>query len=547
MVKITLFSLILILYSPLYAQFTNLEAKLAHARALADSSSFEDAVSLIHTVISALEQNKNDTLLAKAYIRLGSTLCQANKCNLGLGYYQKANKLSNLLRHEELTAYSHYGIAAAYQTITKYDDAVIYYLKSIPYFQKLADSTTLSYLYSNLGLLYTRVQDYSKSETYFKKAVSIQLSENNLLGLADSYYNLGISLSGQNRSSESLDYYKKGLDTYWELEGLDSRSKSLRAIALEYYNINDTDSSAYYFYLYDSIRHDVFHQEDADMVLELETKFKTAEFERDNARKQSRITTLYFTLGFILVLSSAGYLFLDQRRKRIKAEALINEESANQKIKNLLQDQEMKTAYALLEGQDKERKRIASELHDNLGSILVTLNMYADSLLTKSDKDEVTDIATRISKTSNQANEEVRKISHSLDSGLLKHFGLKTAINQLMEAIELSKKIKIELELQLEERFSNETGLEIYRIIQELVNNSLKHSNCTKIRLELNQIDKDVSLIYEDNGKGFDLNSVKKGMGLNNMEKRTEKLGGDFKVDSRPGHGSTFIIEIPLP
>lgn len=239
-------------------------------------------------------------------------------------------------------------------------------------------------------------------------------------------------------------------------------------------------------------------------------------------------------MAFAIVL----FVYLYQRK-------LIKRKLENQEIKDLLQQQEMKTAYALLEGQDKERKRIASELHDNLGSILVTLNMYADSLQGKSEKKEMLEIANRISKTSSHANEEVRKISHSLDSGLLKHFGLETAINQLVEAVQMSKKIKIEVELQLEEPFSNETGLEIYRIIQELINNSLKHANSSKIRLELNQIAKDISLIYEDNGKGFIPNEMRTGMGLSNIEKRTEKLGGDLKIDSTPGRGSTFIIEIP--
>ena len=234
---------------------------------------------------------------------------------------------------------------------------------------------------------------------------------------------------------------------------------------------------------------------------------------------------------------SLFFIYLYQRK-------LIKRKLENQEILDLLQQQEMKTTYALLEGQDKERKRIASELHDNLGSILVTLNMYADSLTSKSKPEQVLDIANRISDTSKKANEEVRKISHSLDSGLLKHFGLKTAITQLMEAIELSKKIKVQLNIQLEEDLSNELGLQVYRMIQELVNNSLKHSNCAKINLDI-QVNGEITIIYEDNGVGFDLKKVERGMGLNNIQQRVEKLSGELKIDSLPNRGSTFIIELP--
>jgi len=232
------------------------------------------------------------------------------------------------------------------------------------------------------------------------------------------------------------------------------------------------------------------------------------------------------------------FIYLYQRK-------LLNRNLENQKIQDLLQQQEVQTAYALLEGQDKERKRIASELHDNLGSILVTLNMYADALQTKTKLEEIKDISSRISNVSRTANEEVRKISHSLDSGLLKHFGLEAAISQLMEAVEMSKRIKIELDFHLENHIANELGLQIYRIIQELVNNTLKHANCSKIHLELNQIDNGWSIIYHDNGKGFNLMEVKRGMGLSNIERRTDKLGGELKIESSERRGSTFILDVP--
>jgi hypothetical protein len=245
--------------------------------------------------------------------------------------------------------------------------------------------------------------------------------------------------------------------------------------------------------------------------------------------------TLVMTL---LAFSIVIFIYLYQRKLARRNQEL-------QSIQDLMQDQEMKTAYALLDGQDQERKRIASELHDNLGSILVTLNMYADSLMERADPSKIKEIAQRISNTSKQANEEVRKISHSLDSGLLKHFGLNAAVNQLMEAIEVSKKIQISTAIDVEDQFSNEVGLEAYRIIQELVNNSLKHSGCTSINLDISQIENDLSIIYEDNGKGFDMEQVKRGMGLNNIEKRVEKLNGELKKD-RGTRGSTFIIELPI-
>ena len=297
--------------------------------------------------------------------------------------------------------------------------------------------------------------------------------------------------------------------------------------------------------MYDSIGHDIFHQGYEDKILDLETKYKTAEIERDNAlqeaeleEQRNQLTLLIAAIVVLIVLSGSGYYLINLRRRRAKA-------ISDQKVADLLQTQEMQTAYALLEGQDKERKRVARELHDNLGSTLVTLNMFADSLSSKSKDPAIQDLADRIGKTSMDANETVRQISHSLDSGLLKHFGLKAAVSQLAEAIETAKEIKVETHLSIEDKFDNEIGLEIYRIVQELFNNTLKHAEATGIRVELTQIENSLTLIFEDNGKGFDTQNSSKGMGLGNLEARSEKLGGELQIDSTPNRGSTFIVDIP--
>lgn len=252
--------------------------------------------------------------------------------------------------------------------------------------------------------------------------------------------------------------------------------------------------------------------------------------------ESNEIILIFGTFGMLLMaFSIVLFIYLYQRK-------LIKKNLENQQIQDLLREQEIKATYALLEGQDKERKRIAAELHDNLGSILVTLNMYADTLQTKKSED-IPDLAKKISEVAQLANEETRKISHNLDSGLLLHFGLEAAIMQLTEAVSSAKKIQFQTSIQIE-KISSDIGLEIYRVIQELVNNTLKHSNCTKVHLELSQVNHSLSLIYEDNGIGFKKSKIVAGMGLKNIENRAKKLDGELTIDSSPGKGSTFIIEI---
>lgn len=518
---------------------------LEKAIQLSDENKYDLAILLFHSVIDQSIETGSDSTLTLAYVKLGSTLCKANKCKLGVSYFLKALNKSHSLENQELKSSALFGLGASYQLLGKYDSSLLYYEQTIPLLRSNSDSTTLSYIYSNLGILYSKLEKYSESEYFFNSAKNIQLLEVNMIGLADSYYNLGLVNSQNNQFKKALNYYKESLSLYAKSNDDLTIAKTLKAIGKAYHKINKYDSSSFYYYKYDSLNHDVFHQEYDDKILELETKFKTAEFERDNALKQGEIeqnqqqlTILYIVLGSLLFTTIGFYWFLAQRRKYIKA-------ASDKQIEDLLQRQEIQATYALLEGQDKERKRIAIELHDNLGSILTSLNMFSDALQARIDPKEIKNIANRISETSSMANEEIRKISHSLDSGLLKHFGLKAAIKQLTEAVESAKKIKFDLELQINDDISNEKGLEVYRIIQELVNNAMKHAQCSKIHLEVNQIDNHLSIIFEDNGVGFDTNRVGRGMGLNNIYKRTQKLDGEFTIESEPDKGSTFIIELP--
>jgi two-component system, NarL family, sensor kinase len=526
--------------------------QLSRVRKLTDSLQYDQAIGLLHELLREAKEINNDSIIIDIQIKLASAHLGVEKNEIGIDYYLQAKALAQETNNQRQVANTNYGLGAALQQMEKYDSSKIYYKQAISYFLEVDDSVTLSYLYSNLSLLYYKSNQPDSMLYYSTSALEIQLKTKDRYGSGASYSNLGLVAKDKGEYKEAIKYYKKSSIEYQKVNFIRGYSISLRELALSHYFLNSFDSAAYYFYAYDSIGHHLFHQDYEDKILELETKFKTAEIERDNALKQAeiennqqRLTLLYFTLAALLLISLSVYVYINQRRKRLKVEALRNQEIANQKIQDLLQTQEIKTTYALLEGQDKERKRIAIELHDNLGSILTSLNMFSDALQARIDPKEIKNIANRISETSVLANEEIRKISHSLDSGLLKHFGLKAAIKQLIEAVESAKKITFNLELQIGDDISNEKGLEVYRIIQELVNNALKHAQCSKIHLEINQINNHLSIIYEDNGVGFNQNTITHGMGLKNILNRAERLDGEFNMESTPGKGSTFIIELP--
>ena len=253
---------------------------------------------------------------------------------------------------------------------------------------------------------------------------------------------------------------------------------------------------------------------------------------------------VYIGTFSMLFLSFAvvGFIFLYQRK-------LFKKKMEIQNIEDLMKKQEIKSAYALLDGQDQERKRIASELHDNVGSILVSLNMYLSTLKSENNSEKAADLMQKIEGISNTAIAETRKLSHKLDHANLRIFGLKTAINDLFEVVKTTKQLTIQSEIHLDSPIPNDLSINIYRILQELVNNTLKHSKANSIYLDISAVNGEyVSIIYEDNGVGLKPSTTQKpktGIGMSNIRMRVEKFGGELTVEPQE-KGFSAVIEFPL-
>jgi two-component system NarL family sensor kinase len=252
-----------------------------------------------------------------------------------------------------------------------------------------------------------------------------------------------------------------------------------------------------------------------------------------------RLLVYLGTFGMLLLACAViVFIYLYQRK-------LLKKKIAFQEIEDLLKKQELRSAYALLEGQDIERKRIAQELHDNLGSLLVTLNMYTDTALAATDSKKKDVLISKINVLASQAGDETKKLSHRLDSVALKHFGLETALKDLKEAIEGTRSIVINTSVILESELDGELTHNLYRIIQELVNNTLKHAKAEKISIDLHEVDnQSINLVYKDDGIGFDHKDIQTGMGLNNIKSRVAKLSGELNIEAS-NKGTNVNIEIP--
>jgi signal transduction histidine kinase len=244
-----------------------------------------------------------------------------------------------------------------------------------------------------------------------------------------------------------------------------------------------------------------------------------------NEFHQKQIAFLAVILAILIVAFIASFFYLKLKRKEFLKQKLIE---------------------AVIETEASERKRIARDLHDGLGPVLSAINHYFQAYVDADDAGKES-IQQKLQQVISGAIDEVSRISHNISPYVLENHGLHTALNNFIAPLISSSKIKIDYTSDFLERFEPNKELTLYRCITELLNNTMKHADATKITLDIKSREKVLYVIYTDNGRGFDLNLRNtEGMGLFNIKNRVETFGGKLAIDSSLKNGIRVTIEIPL-
>ena len=343
----------------------------------------------------------------------------------------------------------------------------------------------------------------------------------------------------------SINYLKQA-NNFRDLSyDYDLTAFNYKLLAQDYKALGQYDSA--YYYLDASMKYrDSLNIEKQNITL---TRFETERKEKQNLilrqKNERQQNLIYASLsGFVVVVFVLFLVYKNIKRKQLIAEQ--STEIQFQKNQQLLKEQELKSIDAMLKGQDKERKRIASDLHDQVGGNLASINAYFSVL-----KDQISDQSQRdvFNTTYNllsQTYKDIRALAHKNNGGISAEKSLVRSLNELKQTISQLHNIQVNLSV-----FNSEIQLppyievSLYRIIQELSTNTIKHAEATQLDINLNVYESSVNIIIEDNGKGFEPEQLKTpGMGLNTIEERVEELGGTFDIDAKLGRGSTFIINV---
>lgn len=289
-------------------------------------------------------------------------------------------------------------------------------------------------------------------------------------------------------------------------------------------------------------------------IAEIDTRYGTAKKERENLQlkaenERAATRSKNYVVGSLSVLFLVGSIAIllqkNANKRRLLAEK--EREIESRKVDALMKDQELANIDAMLEGQEKERLKVADELHDDLGSLMATIKLHIESF--KKNQDESSIDSARL--LLDRAYDKIRNISHVKNSGVYSKEGLLPAIRNMTADVMAASRIEIEvMDFGMESRLSNSLELTLFRAVQELIANSIKHSYASKLMIQFTHHTDCINLMIEDNGVGFDpgstLMKTGHGMGLSNIERKIEELDGRFIVESVIGKGTSVVIDIPI-
>lgn len=523
-----------------------------------------------------------------------STLNNIGACNRSLGLYEESlkNYLEALKIYEATNDLKEQGIVnnnigMIYSSLEMYDKAKTYHNKALSVYKKLSYKKGLSEVYNNIAIALANQDSLQKSLLYFKFSLKIEEDLRDKKGIAESINNVGGVYHYLGKTDSALYYYKKSAEIERSIQNFagvatsynniaqlmleegkptiaksyidssyayskkskvaESLLESIQNYAYYFETINDFENANLYNKKYYTMSDSIMKSSNLKTLQELEVKYQTAKKDSEIAKNRADLaekelklkkknTMIFGSLGFAFVLGLLGYLLYNQ-----------------QKIKNnqLIKEAELKEALVKIETQNKlqeQRLQISRDLHDNIGSQLTFIISSIDNLkYFDIAKEKLVSKFDNISGFTKNTITELRDTIWAMNKNAISIEDLQIRITNFIDQAKLATQgisfdFAIEKNVNVSHEFSSLEGMNIYRIIQEAVNNAIKYANASQIKILLQQEENKMIFSISDNGIGFSETEIELGNGLNNMKKRALELKAELKIEAEKGIGTMVSI-----
>jgi signal transduction histidine kinase len=519
-----------------------LECKRYLTDAYISLEDFDKAMKYGKESLLLAKEMKNFNEIMSGLNSLGTVYLNQKKYKEAKTTFEELQALAIKRKDADFTPISYYSLGQTELNLKNYDKAYQFLNKELEYYEPKTMRYATSKVYISEALVAQKKYDLAIPEILAAQKIIMKEGGDDVLKL--SYKLLYESYKAKGNLSEALKYHEKFM-TMKDSLSTESTQSRIRSLQFEYDN---------------TLKESQLQKKNIELL------------EEKTQKQQISQTRNLFLLGGLLALVLAGVLFWNNRRLNTQNKLIESQKTqimlAQEQLENANQNLEFKVSQrtqelalannelihkneeiktALFTGQSIERKRVASELHDNVSSLLSAVNMTMQAISGKTLSETDQKVYQNVREMIKSAYAEVRNISHNIMPAGLEKDGLLHTIEQLLEKINANKQLSFNLITKgIEERLPVQIELNVYSLILELINNIIKHSEATKATINLLQKDNSLTLKVNDNGVGFDIQDSSFGNGMTNMKSRIDALNGTFSCESERQKGTQFEIKIPL-
>ena len=555
---------------------------------------FDSSLLLNLQSVELSRQIKDSVYLAKTLFNTGSSYRLKEDYENAVKYYEEGKKLFESFGDRRMIAQAYDILQNLFTGMKQYRKSLEYGKKAIKELTEIDNPAMLGSAYNNLGLNYVNLLQLDSPKTCFNQALAIALETNDQNMEVNAYLNMGdvfvqqgdyrsvkIYMEKAVRISKEMNFYEseaialKGLSFYFQYSknypSAKSYADSALALAFKYdfrnerqklythlsnlsYSMQDMDKGQYYALqsslLVDSILNETIQKN----TLEIEKKYETEKKENQiikleaDQKVQQLLIKQKSTLNYILIGAAISLfiaVLLSYRNYKQK------QKLQQQRISELETQQQLSATEAVLKGEEQERTRLAKDLHDGLGGMLsgikYSFNIMKGNLIMTPDNAQAFERSMDMLDSSIK---EMRRVAHNMMPEALVKFGIDTALKDFCNDINLTGVLRISyLSMNVENVMIDQTtAITVYRIVQELINNTIKHSGAANAIVQLTKSNNILYLTVEDDGKGFDksLLNAAKGIGWSNIQNRVDFLKASLDVKTENGRGTSVLIELKL-
>ncbi len=541
---------------------------------------------------------------ARAVNNLGNAYMYNSEYNKALVTFFEALKISEEIKNKKSVAQVFNNIGLVYESLGDYDNALLYARKSFAIKAVLKDSAGMANCYGNMANAF-EIKQQPDSAIFYNH---IFYSFSSLIGkrdkMANALGNMGHAFLDKKNYDSAVYYLKKGIEITEQLSSTQNNANLLNLIAYAYLKKGDLTNTYQYitkaakyagqisdkeflqthyqiFYEYykktgntnkaieysekffnmiDSVVKEKINIQNQKMAISYEFKEKNREdslvYQQQLEKSKQKITATRnkYTISLLLFLLAAAIAALFYSRSKFlqKKNIVAQQDNAlqQQKIKELENEKQILASQAIVKGQEEERSRLAKDLHDGLGGLLSgvkhsIMNMN-ENVIIGGDHADAFEKSLNLIDT---ASKELRRVAQNMMPEALSKFGLEAALKDYCAAA-CTKTLKVTFQSYGNDiEIDKPSSIIIYRVIQELVNNAVKHADATELMVQMVKGTGWITLGVEDNGKGFDTAALQQstGSGWSNIKSRVDYLKGNIDIKSQSGTGTSVNIEIKIP